>query len=223
LRVAQSYEIRIGDEVEARLPGLACFSYRFTGARVGTANRKIESLRDRVLASARERVQNAMDVRRLPSLAAFSRAFPELVRSARKPWLDELYRTVSRRDPFPVVNDALDLGRLLALHYCLPISFLDVSTLAPPLIVRIAPPGAVLKTPTDKMVDLADLPVLWDSAGPVGPPLFESLRAMPTRRTTDLLLVAFDPPVEPRLDEAELRSRSANWLASLLGSRPVEG
>ena len=196
--------------------------YRFTGARVGIANRKIEPLRDRVLASARERVQNAMDVRRLPSLAAFSRAFPELLRSARKPWLDELFRTVSRRDPFPVVNDALDLGRLLALHYGVP----DRRSWMWRRSRRRSscgsrPQARRSRRQPARSVELADLPVLWDSAGPVGPPLFESLRAMPTRRTTELLLVAFDPPVEPRLDEADLRSRSANWLGSLLGSQPV--
>ena len=68
------------------------------------ANRKIEPLRDRVLADARDARQDAMDVRRMPALAAFSRAFPELLRSARKPWLDELFRTVSRRGPFPVTT-----------------------------------------------------------------------------------------------------------------------
>ena len=125
LRVVQSFEIRIGDEVHARLPGLTCSLAPVHRRAHRAANRKIEPLRDRVLADARERIQAAMDVRRLPTLAAFSRAFPELVRSTRKPWLDELFRIVSRRDPFPVVNDAIDAARLLALHYAVPISVLD--------------------------------------------------------------------------------------------------
>ena len=98
-----------------------------------------------------------------------------------------------------------------------------MATLAPPLIVRVALGGASIKTPAGVIVDVTDLPVLWDANGPVGPPLFESQRAMPTRRTTELLLVAFDPGVDPKLDEADLRSRASNWLASLLGAQPVGG
>ena len=103
---------------------------------------------------------------------------------------------------------------------------LDTATLAPPLIVRVALGGASIKTPAGVNVDVTDLPVLWDANGPVGPPLFESQRAMPTRRTTDLLLVAFDPGVDPRSSTrptcaAALRTGlRASWARGRSGDSP---
>jgi DNA/RNA-binding domain of Phe-tRNA-synthetase-like protein len=217
--VAPALEIRIDDDVRERLPDLRVHALAFAGARVGMANRKLEPLRDRVLAEVRERLSAARDVRRIPTLAAFHRGFPEITRSSRRAWLDEAFLSIARRDPFRVMNDAIDAARLLAFHYAVPVSAHDASRIAGPVVLQIAAPGATINTIQGALVDQAGLPVLRDRNGVLGSPFFESQRAMPSTRTRDLVVLAYHAGGEPALDPDEFRSRAENWLASLLGAQ----
>jgi DNA/RNA-binding domain of Phe-tRNA-synthetase-like protein len=220
-RMPASIELRIDDEVAARLSTLEVTAVAFTGLRMGTPTRKIEPLRDRVIAAARERINEARDVRRIPTLAALHRAFPEVLRGQKRAWLDEAFRAIARRDPFPVVNDAVDVAKLLALHFAVPVSALDSSRLSSPLLLRMAPPGTRVKTPGGLDADASDLPLLTDVGGPVSSPFLDVARAMPTRQTSNVLLVVYDPKVDGGVDAAALRERAANWLGTLTGARPV--
>ena len=83
--MAPALELRIDDDVRERLPDLRLHAIVFSGARVGMANRKLEPLRDRVLADVRERISAARDVRRIPTLAAFHRRTLTLIRDGSAP------------------------------------------------------------------------------------------------------------------------------------------
>jgi DNA/RNA-binding domain of Phe-tRNA-synthetase-like protein len=215
-------ELRIDDAVREVLPGLRILAFRFTGARVGMANRKLEPLRDRVLASVRERVATARDVRRIPTFIAFHQGFPDLARGPRRAWLDEAFHAIARRDPFRVMNDAIDAARLLAFHHGVPVSAHDAARIQGPLSLEIAVGGAVLPTLQGVAVDPAGLPVLRDRGGVLGSPLFEVQRAAASTRTQEILLVVYDPGVEGALDAADLQARAENWFSSLCGARLVE-
>jgi DNA/RNA-binding domain of Phe-tRNA-synthetase-like protein len=176
-----------------------------------------------VLASARERIATARDVRRIPTLAAFHRGFPEFTRGNRRSWLDEAFQAIARRDPFRVMNDAIDAARLLAFHYAVPVSAHDAARMQGPLSLSVAPPGAKINTLlAGTLVDAGGLPLLRDSGGVVGSPFFEVHRVVPSLRTQDLLLIAYDPGVDDAVDAADFKARAENWLTSLAGARLVE-
>jgi DNA/RNA-binding domain of Phe-tRNA-synthetase-like protein len=223
--VPPALELRVDDEVREILPTLRMVVLRFTGARIGMANRKLEPLRDRVLASARERMSVARDVRRIRSLATFHQAFPEVTRGGRSPWLDEAFRAIARRDPFRVMNDAIDAARLLAFHHAVPVSAHDAARIQGALTLGIAPPRTAIRTLEGESIDAGGLPVLRDSSGAIGgvigSPFFESQRMMPSTRTQELLFVAYDPGGEEGLDAADFQSKAENWLTSLSGARFV--
>jgi DNA/RNA-binding domain of Phe-tRNA-synthetase-like protein len=191
----------------------------FQGARMGMPSRKIEAVRDRVIAGARERVAAARDVRRIPTLAAFQSAFPELARGPKKSWLDDAFRAIARHDPFPVVNDIVDAARLLALHYAIPIASIDLGKARPPLLVEVAPHGMTAKVSQTATADLGGLPVVIDSGGPLASPFVDIQRAMPGRPTTSVVLLAFEADRAQRIDVEDLKARASNWLASLVGAR----
>lgn len=219
--MAAAIEIRVDEEVLARLPSLEVTALPFFGLRMNAPTRKIEPLRDRVIAAARDRVNEARDVRRIPTLAALHRAFPEVLKGPKRAWLDEAFRAIARRDPFPVVNDAVDAARLLALHFAVPVAALDLAKASSPLLLRMAAPGTRVKAPGGLDVDASDLPLLTDSAGACGSPFFDVARAAPNRQTTSVLLVVYDPGQDGRVDAADLSERAANWLGTLTGARPA--
>jgi DNA/RNA-binding domain of Phe-tRNA-synthetase-like protein len=214
--------IPVDPEVSARMPDLRLLALRFSGARIGMANRKLEELRDRVLASVRERISAARDVRRIPTLAAFHRGFPELGRGSRRPWLDEAFHAIARRDPFRVMNDAIDAARLLAFHYAIPVSAHDAGRIHGPLSLAIAPQELRVNTLQGAVLDVGGLAVLRDGNGVVGSPFFETQRATPSTRTQEILIVAYDPGGPGAVDGADFRTHAENWLASLSGARLVE-
>jgi DNA/RNA-binding domain of Phe-tRNA-synthetase-like protein len=145
-----------------------------------------------------------------------------MARGTRRPWIEEAYRGISRRDPFPVVNLAVDAARLLALHFAVPVSAIDRAKVSAPLFLRIAPPGMRIKS-LGAEIDAGGLPVLTDASGVAGSPFFDVARAMPGTQTTEILLVACEPEgASTPLDAADLAGRAANWLGTLTGARPAE-
>jgi DNA/RNA-binding domain of Phe-tRNA-synthetase-like protein len=214
-----SFEVEIDQGVLARMPGLRLTALVFGGARIGMPTRKIEPIREKVIAAARERITAARDVRRIPSLAAFHQAFPECLRGTRKPWLDEMFRGIARRDPFPVANDIVDPVRLLAIHYAVPIAAVDLSKVRSPLALAIAAPGTTGKIASGAPIDVGGLPVLRDSAGPAACPFIEIHRALPGRTTSDFAVIVFEPGADGPVDHADLENRAQNWLSTLVGAR----
>lgn len=208
--------VQIDPAVTAKLPKLRLLVLRFGNVRMGTPSRKIEPLRDRVIAAARETLNAARDVRRIPSLAAFHDAFPEILRGARRPWLDDAFRAIGRRDPFPVQNEVIDVARILSLHYAIPLAVLDVGKVRPPLRLGIAPQGSSGMTSAKTSADLSGLPVIVDAGGPVTSPFLDLSRGAPGRTTTDVLFLAFDPV---GTDFADVESRASNWLGTLTGAK----
>lgn len=214
-----SFDLQVDPEVFARVPGIRVTSLLFQDVRVGAPSRKIEAVRERVIAAARERVEAARDVRRIPTLAAFIAAFPELGRGPRRAWLDDLFRAIIRHGPFPVVNEIVDATRLLALHYAVPISAFDLSKVRPPARLAMAPPGLMAKVSLTASVDVGGFPVLFDAGGAIGSPFVEMQRAAPGRQTSSVALVVCEASEGDRVDLEDLKSRSANWLGSLVGAR----
>jgi DNA/RNA-binding domain of Phe-tRNA-synthetase-like protein len=214
----QPFSLAVDEDVTARLPELRVTAFVFSGVRMGMPTRNIEPMRDRVIAGARERMSSIRDPRRIPAIAAFYGAFPEVGRTKRI-WLEDALRAIARHDPFPVVNDVVDSARLLSLLYEAPMCVLDLGRLKSPFRLVIAPHGVTSQTPPGVLADLSGLPVLIDPAGAAASPVVELARAQPSRQARDVALFVFDPRREGATDLADLETRASNWLGTLTGAK----
>lgn len=65
------------------------------------------------------------------------------------------------------INPAVDAGNAISLKSGLPISVIDLGALRPPLQVRYGAAGeSYVFNPTGQVIAIADLPCLYDAAGP---------------------------------------------------------
>lgn len=87
------------------------------------------------------------------------------------------------------VNTPVDINNLVSLTSRHPVGSYDLSRLAPPLTFRIGEPGETYKGIGKEMINIADLPVFADAAGPYGSPTSDSERAMISDATTDFAMV----------------------------------
>jgi DNA/RNA-binding domain of Phe-tRNA-synthetase-like protein len=213
--------LRIDEEISGRLPEISVFALQFADATLGVPSRRIEPMRDRVIAGARERLASLKDPRRLPAVGALVQAFPELARGTRRLWLDEVLRAIARNDPFPVQNDVVDAARLLSIHYGVPILPIDLDKARPPVGLAVAPPGTTARSPMGSLTDVSGLPVLVDAGGVLASPAVELGRASPGRTTRRFALIGCVPVRAGAPDVAEVATRAENWLSTLTGARRV--
>ncbi len=217
--------IPVDPEVAARFARLTVRWILIDRVRVGTNTPALETLRKRVVAGARSRHEAAKDASKIPTLAAFHAGLREsgIDPNRSRPWLDDLFRVVSRGDPFPVVNDAVDLARLAALAFAVPVVALDPSRLSPPLQLRLAPPGTLTRTTArTAQQDLSGRPVLVDRNGPVASPVSGLSGSEPVLSSASVGYAVFLPTLRDGPDAEEID----RWLGAagrdVLRGRPME-
>jgi DNA/RNA-binding domain of Phe-tRNA-synthetase-like protein len=214
-----TFAITVGQDVLAHLPDMRVTALLFGEARFGMPAARIDTMRERVLTQLHERMATVRDPRNLPGSAAFRKGLPELAAGRRSLAIDDLIRGVMRREPFPVLNDAVDAARILSLHYGVPISALDPAKMRQPLALRLADYGTVAKVPSGAAVDLSGLPVLFDPSGPVDSPIIELARAQATRLARAIVLVVYDAARQDAVDPADVEARASNWLGTLVHAK----
>jgi DNA/RNA-binding domain of Phe-tRNA-synthetase-like protein len=89
------------------------------------------------------------------------------------------------------INVAVDVCNAASLHSGLPISVVDLDRAAPPLQIRVAPPGSsYIFNLSGQVIELAGLLCLCDASGPCASPVKDSQRTKTdstTRQTVTII------------------------------------
>jgi DNA/RNA-binding domain of Phe-tRNA-synthetase-like protein len=130
---------------------------------------------------------------------------------------------LARRDPFPEILDAVDVGNLCALQFLLPIGLYDAHRIEGSVTLRRGRPAESYAGIRKDAIHLEGRPTLADAAGPFGNPTSDSLRTALTTATVALWMVIFAPRSVSAADlTAHLATAHALIAEHLAGDAPVE-
>ena len=104
------------------------------------------------------------------------------------------------------VNNVVDINNLVSLETYHSVGAYDTRRLKPPVTFRIGLPGEMYKGIGKEMINIAELPVFADVAGPFGSPTSDSERAMITEATTEVMLIIIAFGGDDTLEERMLRA-----------------
>ncbi len=110
-----------------------------------------------------------------------------------RPSNEALLRRVRRGDPFPRVNSLVDAVNLSSLQCQLPYGVYDRAALVGAIAVRLGRDGEAYDGIRKDQVHVAGRVTVADDRGPFGNPTSDSVRAMITTATRDVLVVIYAP------------------------------
>ena len=110
-----------------------------------------------------------------------------------RPSNEALLRRVRRGNPFPRVNSLVDAVNLSSLQCQLPYGVYDRAALSGPIAVRLGRDGEAYDGIRKDTVHVAGRVTVADDRGPFGNPTSDSVRAMVTTSTRDVLVVIYAP------------------------------
>ncbi|MAG59089.1 MAG: hypothetical protein CMJ83_22615 [Planctomycetes bacterium] len=212
----------VSDEIRRILPGLRIHGMRFEGARIGVGDPGLDPLRRRILQRIADRAGRIRDLAEIPSIQALTELLAELGQIPHVTPLTvlEQVRSVARRDPFPVENDAKDGALLLSLYYLMPVFLLEAKALRPPLVFLPNPGHYVLPTLAGP-VQARGAPVLADDEKVLRALQYKVRRVPVHEFTKEYLLLIVDPGIDGGLDHRRTVQRAENWMSTLTRARLV--
>lgn len=220
-RVNDPTDFLIEPEVQLRLPGLRVHVSSFEGARIGLGHRGLDTLRARVLSRVRSTMESHRDAGLIPEVQAFEPLLLGSSGRADPPRHLSQLRSIARRLPMEVVNDAEDAAHLIALYYLCPTYLFDVGPLRPPLRLGFGKPGDVLPTISGGSIPCAGQTILRDRERVLAPLVSGPQRAPVTESTHDFLCCVIDPGVDGGIDAPLASHRIANWMTTLTGAQMI--
>jgi DNA/RNA-binding domain of Phe-tRNA-synthetase-like protein len=110
---------------------------------------------------------------------------------------EALLRRIISGKHFPKINCVVDIINLVSVESRLPIGLYDLSQVQGDIVFRSGRGGETYKGIGKFDLNLEDLPVFCDAAGPHGSPTSDSERTMVTRATENVaaILIAFAGPL----------------------------
>jgi DNA/RNA-binding domain of Phe-tRNA-synthetase-like protein len=110
---------------------------------------------------------------------------------------EALLRRIISGKHFPKINCVVDIINLVSVESRLPIGLYDLSQVQGDIVFRSGRGGETYKGIGKFDLNLEDLPVFCDAAGPHGSPTSDSERTMVTRATENVaaILIAFGGPL----------------------------
>ena len=130
-----------------------------------------------------------------PEVAATREAYRNLGKdpSRYRGSAEALLRRLASGKGLYFINNLVDINNLVSLESLLPVGSYDLAKVAPPIVLRIGQAGEAYKGIGKDMINIADLPVFADRAGPFGSPTSDSERAMITPATTTfaMMIISF--------------------------------
>ena len=102
---------------------------------------------------------------------------------------EALVRRVLQGKGLYQINTVVDINNLISLETLHSVGSYNIDNLKPPVVFRIGKPGESYKGIGKEIVNVADLPVFADEAGPFGSPTSDSERAMITLGTKKVIIV----------------------------------
>lgn len=118
------------------------------------------------------------------------------------------------------INTIVDINNLVSLETLHSVGSYNIDNLKPPIIFRIGKRGESYKGIGKEMVNVTDLPVFADEAGPFGSPTSDSERAMITLDTKKVMIVIISFTGQDRLRDQ--LQRTTNLLCDYAGASREE-
>ena len=118
------------------------------------------------------------------------------------------------------INSAVDINNLVSLESLNPAGMYDLERTTPPIELRIGAVGESYKGIGKDLINIENLPVFADAAGPFGSPTSDSERAMVSLETRKVLMVVFSFTGLERLEHWV--SRASELLRRYCGSEGIE-
>ena len=215
--------VLIADEIRHALPGLRVHTMVFGGARIGVGHAGLDPLRQRLVRRVDQLCERHGHIADIPTVRALIGLLADLGQDpyANAPSLLRRGQAMTRRDPFPVENDAQDAALLISLYYMVPAFLLDVDQLRPPLVLRPSSDATIGLTPTATTHASSAL-VLSDEEKILRSVQHEIGRAPVTELTRSFVLVLLDPGVDGGLDAERTVQRVDNWISTLTSAELLE-
>jgi DNA/RNA-binding domain of Phe-tRNA-synthetase-like protein len=110
-----------------------------------------------------------------------------------RPSSEALLRRVKKGDGLPRINTLVDICNWCSLELQLPYGLYDLSTIEPPIELRLGAQGEQYDGIRKDAVHIGGRPTLADQRGAFGNPTSDSARTMVTEATSDVLCVVFAP------------------------------
>lgn len=134
---------------------------------------------------------------------------------------EALIRRIVQGKGLSQVNNLVDVNNLISLETFNPVGCYDCSKLVPPVVCQIGEPGEVYEGIGKGEINLENLPLLADGAGPFGSPTSDSSRSAVSLDTQELLMVIFAFEGTPSLEQAML-DRASGLLQRYASATELE-
>lgn len=118
------------------------------------------------------------------------------------------------------INTVVDINNLISLETLHSVGSYNIDNLKPPVVFRIGKTGESYEGIGKEIVNVADLPVFADEAGPFGSPTSDSERAMTTLDTKKVMIIIISFTGQDRL-RGQLQ-RTTNLLCNYAGASREE-
>jgi len=118
------------------------------------------------------------------------------------------------------INTVVDINNLISLETLHSVGSYNIDNLKPPVVFRIGKTGESYKGIGKEIVNVADLPVFADEAGPFGSPTSDSERAMITLDTKKVMIIIISFTGQDHL-KGQLQ-RTTNLLCNYAGASREE-
>lgn len=99
------------------------------------------------------------------------------------------------------VNNIVDINNLISLKSAFPVGSYDIKSLQPPVYLMAGKEGDQYKGIGKELINIANLPVLTDTAGAFGSPTSDSERAMITNNAVEIIMCIYSFSGKAGLDE----------------------
>lgn len=130
-----------------------------------------------------------------------------------RPSSDSLWRRIVQKKGLYQINALVDLNNYFSLKWKLPFGAYDLAKVAEPIELTVGQKDARYAGIGNKSVNIENLLVLSDGAGPFGSPTSDSTRGMITDETTRALLVGYQFREEASIKQAEIKTVLENYLS----------
>ena len=130
-----------------------------------------------------------------------------------RPSSDSLWRRVVQKKGLYQINALVDLNNYFSLKWKLPFGAYDLKKVSEPIQLTVGAAEARYAGIGNKSVNIENLLVLSDEAGPFGSPTADSTRGMIAEETTRALLVGYQFEDETVVDQAEVKAVLGNYLS----------
>lgn len=149
-----------------------------------------------------------------PQIAATKKIYRALGKDPARfrPSSDSLWRRVVQQKGLYQINALVDLNNYFSLKWKLPFGAYDLEKVSEPIQLTLGEAGERYAGIGNKSVNIENLLVLADEAGPFGSPTADSTRGMIAAGTTRALLVGYQFGAEAAIEQAEVKAVLEKYL-----------